>query len=282
MKRKARPLFFLALGLTVTLGGSPCVWAQRSPAPENIYALVNRIEMQRYNWLGYKASVKLNFTTNHGQTATCQGTLTYLRLEEKILLQCYNSNKNTLFVFKTSDLDFELFMPMQKTLYQGNIFDLEFSDDVDSHIKPYDLYRALKPMIIPFGSVRLESRDKLLTTFVVAETRKGETYWGRRVTANEKGDVLLEDYFDADGNPTLAVKREDYKKVSGKGYITKDPVRFPRRIVMRSEKDGTQTEILFIKMDLIEKPISANWKILVPPGTQTLAFPKFQPEAASF
>lgn len=278
MTPKAPALLFSVLFIVQGIAG-PCASAQPLGLTEGVYTVVNKIEMQRYNWLGYKADVKLNFTTRYGQTAACHGDLTYYRLEERMLLQCYNSSKNMLFIFKTNDLDFDMFLPKQKTLYRGNIFDLEYTEAVDSHIKPLDLYRGLKPMLIPYEKVKPDTQDSVLTSFWVEETHRRQTYWGRRVTANAKGDVLSETYYGPDGKATLQVNRTDFKKVSGKGHISRDPLRFPYRIKIQNLKDQTRVELLFIKIEVLQNPSAGNWKIIVPPGTQTMVFPKIQPES---
>jgi len=267
--------FFIAILFLAAPGSLPVQAAQPLTIADGITPLLNKIEMQRYNWLGYKAEIKMRFTTRQGQTAACRGELTYYRLEERLLLQCYNSNKNTLFIFKTNDLDFDLFLPMQKTLYKGNIFDLEFSDNIDSHIKPYDLYRGLKPMLIPFDKVKLESQDKVLTTFLVMDNRHGKNFWGRRAQAETaKGDVLAETYFDPAGQTELLIRRSDFKKVSGRGKISRDPLRFPFRVRLQNYKDNTETEILFLNLEVIKNPPEGDWRIVLPQGTQTMVFPK--------
>ena len=107
--------------------------------------IVKQIEARRASWIAFKAKVMLHFYQEEEEKASCFGRLLYDRLEEKVVLSCVDNRNKLLFTFKTSDRDFELYLPAMKNVYEGNIFSLSDSPEINSHLKPLDLYRALKP-----------------------------------------------------------------------------------------------------------------------------------------
>ncbi len=108
-------------------------------------SLLRLLHNRRGNWIALNGDLSLEFLTPQGKKVTCRAELVYQRLDEKILLKGFNEKNEPLFIFKTSDRNFELYLPLISEFYHGSIFDLEDSPEIQSHLKALDLYRALKP-----------------------------------------------------------------------------------------------------------------------------------------
>lgn len=261
--------------LTVLLFSSPLARAARP----SLDLILHRIEEQRYTWYGFTSAVKLNFKTSMGQIASCTGTLDYQRLNEKLLLSCYTAPDALAFILKTDDDRFSLYLPAQNTLYEGNIFDLEFSEKVDSHIQPMDLYRALKAMPILRETANLESSEGGTTVVGITDLYKGEPFLARRLTADENGNVPEETYLDHTGAAILEIERHDFQKVKGPSMSREiKTILMPRHIFFRNDRQNTETEIYFTDI----KPVQddhRSWRLPLPRGTQVVELPKMKDES---
>lgn len=236
--------------------------------------LIHRIEQQRFSWYGFRAMIKLNFVTAEDRTASCRGQLTYMRLDEKMLLECFNEQNERLFAFKTSDLEFELLMPRQKVLYRGNIFDLENNADVSSHIKAFDLYRAIKPMAIPADRAHLDYSDRNSAAISIRSARHGQSFVSRKLTASPRGDVLSEFYFSPDGTPSVSIFRRDFKQVYSNDTKSGEPIIFPFRIRIENPEESNITEMVFFNIQFLWSIPETLWSLEIPAGTQIMTFPE--------
>jgi hypothetical protein len=139
--------FFLTVPFLFLLSSGPLSWAGTAPGAE-LEGILQKIESRHYRWIAIRADVLLFFAKAGDPNAMCGGELLYQRLDERMLLTCVDARQELIFVFRTFDRRFDLYLPAQNTVYHGSIFDLEDSPDIESHLKARDLYRALKPMAV--------------------------------------------------------------------------------------------------------------------------------------
>lgn len=207
--------------------------AETSSTPD-IATLIERIETRRGTWIGFRSEVSLQFMAPEGQKGTCKGNLLYHRLDEKILLSCFNEKNKPVFYFKTDDSKFQLYLIPHQTVYQGSIFELQSSPAIQSHLQPLDLYRALKPQVLVPSETSLgeEAEDKI----VLRVKKDGKT--ARQLQMTAEGDVVREIYFNEEEKPSVEIQRADLEEVKG----TEPAAAFPRRILIESSKQ-TRTEI---------------------------------------
>ena len=260
-------LIFLTCGL-------PTILAQSVVAPpHSLPEIIRKIENRRGGWIAMKAELSLHFLTSDHNTASCRAELVYQRLEEKILLKGFNAKNDLLFIFKTADRRFELFLPDRKTIYRGNIFELEDSPEIESHLKPLDLYRALKPMAIPLKNASVENWDGETVLLKINGERDGRPYLARRLVATEEGETQVETYYSFEEKPVLTIRRAEFKRV--RSYF------FPHRIKIEDlgvqepglERKPNETVFLFEKIDFMASVPDGEWYFPVEKGTEVSALP---------
>ena len=245
-----------------------------SASQAQVEEVVRQIEKRQGTWVGFQTDLKIYFQSGDKRKASCQGHLAYDRLEEKLLLQCYNDKKNLLFAFKTEDKNFDLYLPGQKSVYSGSIFDLQDSPDIESHLRALDLYRALKTMALPIAKTRIENKDKKTITLTADSMHYKSAYIARKVQASSKGDVFKDIFYGPDGKPETEISRSQFKEVKNgdkKNF-------FPNQVDIRSCKAGTEkcqeTSLVFkkskfvpeIKESELKLPVDADAKKFVSEG----------------
>ena len=217
--------------------------------------------------------IEIQFTSSNGKQAVCQGNLVYHRLDEKILLQCYGTKQHRVFLLKTTDREFELYIPSHRTLYQGNIFALEDSPAIESHLRAWDLYRALKPMVIPSDNTAVASLEGGLTAVTVS--RMGENPGlARDIKVSSEGDILSEVYYGWNGSISLEIQRSEFEKT---GIETSGvPAVYPRNIQIISHKKTsaedkiTETVFSFKNADFLADFAESDFKIPLPENTKVM------------
>ncbi len=262
--------FYLFLGLLTIL---PPLYAS-----QDADTMLRKIEAQRFRWMGVKAEATLTFTTPQGKSASCSGRMTYYRLEEKMLLECFNGSGQTLFIFSTEDDEFELYLAADKTLYRGSIFDLDDSEQFSSHIKPFDLYRALKPMPVLPGQAHVASETPSSTVLNVWGLAQGKPYVKRVFTVTDRGDVPAETYLGEDGEKRLLINREDYREIGSVPHKKKEKVYFPEHIRIENVREKTKTDIAFSSLKPLWNTSGPGWVLQLPEGTRVWDLPRFNPD----
>ena len=226
---------------------------------------VSLIEHRRGTWIAFKADVSLRFSTPAAAQASCRGHLLYKRLDEKILLECFDSAAKSLFIFKTEDKNFQLYLPAQKSIFSGTLFDLEDSPDIESHLKPLDLYRALKPASLSTSEIILRHQEKNLTELKVRSTGMAHVTV-RRLIVTKDGDVINEAYYNSKGKIILKIVRALFKKENN----GREKVSFPRQIKIISYRKKSlapgwdKTGIIFKNISFLPDITDQEFELLLP------------------
>lgn len=168
------------------------------------------------NWTPFAASIELLFYKANGAQSRCSGTLLFDPLRKKLLMDCMDESGLPVFVFKNDDLEFMLYMPGMNQAWFGNMYQLEYSPDFDSHLKPLDLYRAASPE--PFAAEQAISANGVDEGMEIEIAKPYQTiqYMARRIILNKHGQVEHETFFTPDGTATTIIVREKFKKMKNK------------------------------------------------------------------
>lgn len=233
-------IILLALFLLVFNGNAPATTSSSISLPLAPHVL-EQMELRRGVWMGLKADLTLQFVRD-GQSASCQGQLVYDRLREKVSLDCYNLKNELLFNYQTHDEMFELYLPAQNRIVRGNIFELQYDPDLSIHLRPLDLYRALKPMLVEAEQARIsEWQEDSLKINITKET-EGNEYLARSLLVTKKGDVPEEVFYTPAGSPSVKITREDFMEVKMKDLKRKIP--YPRITQILSLEESRKTTLI--------------------------------------
>jgi len=236
--------------------------------PPLLQPILDKIEKRRNGWIAFESKVSLTFLSQNERKGTCEGSLIYHRLDEKLLLQCHEPNGKLAFILKTSDFHFSLYLPMQKTLVEGNIFDLAGSRDIDSFLKARDLYRALKPEVLLKRNTKLVGHEENKTTLEVYGNHLGHGWLKRKMKVNREGDILEEVFYARDKTPITRIKRSSFKKIKTPNLATSRYVFFPKEIEISEEKTGQSSHLLFKDLVFLPNIPSASWEVNIPKDTK--------------
>lgn len=238
--------------------------AMPPPVTPTLAHVVRQIDNQRGAWISLRADLKLNFVSPSQKTASCRGELLYQRLDEKILLRGFNAQGQPLFVFRTMDRQFELYLPSRGTLYRGDIFDLDDSPDIESQLQPLEFYRALKPMAVPLEFSEIEAWNAGTAAVKIIREKHRVRYLARRLLVSKDGQVPLETYYSFEGKPEIEIRRSDYRAVKA----GKEKFMFPHSIAIHSRKNPFSTVLVFEKIQPNPVTDEKAWELAFLPGTQ--------------
>ncbi len=251
--KKTAPFLFLLVLVCLPL---------QAQAP-NLSEIVRKIEAQRGFWIQMQASLRMEFSTPDGKKAFCRADLVYNRLDEKILLKGFNDQNQLLFVFRTDDRNFDLYLPRQNTVFSGTIFDLEDSPEIHSHLKALDLYRSLKPSLID------ETRTQILsdTGDLVQLGIQTNGQLSRSVYTDRNGNTLKEVYYRKDGKPRTLIERNGFETVE---KSAKESFSYPGKIRIESyaERGANETVMLFKSVEFSAGNGSADFNFDLPENTR--------------
>ena len=275
------PPLFILLGLFVFLAPVSSLYGQgdaASPSSAPAPALshwIEKIQTRRGTWTGLKADVTLRFKNAAGDSAACEGTLVYHRLEERILLQCYQKSETqtpyTVFALKTSDREFELYLPAHQTLYKGTIFGLADSPSINSHLRAWDLYRAFKPAAIPSENVTIKTLADGTTLLKVMKIKDEKEWRAREIAVSKDGDLPAEVYFGPTGTPSLKIERSQFEIFSETSSGT-----FPKKIRLTSKRNAAdknsfdKTTFEFKKIQLLSELSENDFEMNLPQNTHVM------------
>ncbi|MDD5671666.1 MAG: hypothetical protein PHN49_08510, partial [Candidatus Omnitrophica bacterium] len=229
--------------------------------------IIREIENRRGQWIAFKAEVQLNFSRGQ-QTASCNGEMVYNRLDEKLLLECSDSKKNVVFAFKAIDRDYQLYLPSRKTVFSGNVFELQDSPEIESHLKPLDLYRALKPLVIPAQNASIETVDQNSVTLRVLGENQRFIYLARRILANRQGDIMREIYYSFQGEPVVTIYRNKFQKSKLADYPNRKNIFYPKEVLIENGSSNRKTLLEFEDVKFYSFLAEQNWDLNVPADTQ--------------
>ncbi len=233
---------FILLGLLILLmkDGTPAT-AESISLP--LAPLVReQIEVRRGVWMGLSADITLQFV-DHGQSASCHGTLTYDRLQEKVTLDCYNLKNKLLFSYQTLDQDFEIYLPAQNKVIKGDIFELQYDPDTHLQLRPLDLYRALKPMLIEEGQAHITDwKEDSLKLNIFKKKDSGSSYLSRSLLVTKQGDITEEIFYTPAEQPSIKITRKDFADNKMKDLKRKVP--YPRVTEILSLEEDRKTTLI--------------------------------------
>ncbi len=236
--------------------------------------LLQQTENRLSGWVTYKAAIQFEFFVADKKMADCQGEVLYRRMDEKLLLQCFDEKKERVFVFKTADMQFQLYLDRAKTLFQGNIFDLEYAPNIDSQLKPLHLYHALKFAYIPRERTEIDTSDQKTKTFRVLAKTPEHTYVSRMFTIDSQGDVPLETYFDLRGNRVVEISRSNFKFSGDVGYLRHEKIFFPEVVTLvdQSAVDKAERKTILHFSNIETEPTlqSTDWISPIPKDAKTV------------
>lgn len=277
MGRASRSLALALFCFSVFALGS-IARAETTPAPE-LEGILQKIESRHFRWIAIRAEILFFFAGSGNASAMCAGELLYQRLDERMILLCANTQKELVFIFRTFDRRFDLYLPAQNTVYHGSIFDLEDSPDIESHLKARDLYRALKPLAIDPRRTKVERSNSLVTQLDVYNPGDPNETLARRLYLTPEGDVRGEIYYGAKGRSVTEIQRYDFKEFRGRSGAY-DSILFPKKITIISPETQKGSAIFFTKVEALDTVDPLDFILRVPPGTKEVFMeeknPRFQ------
>ncbi len=263
---RASRFFFWVVLFVSLLGFSSVSGAEATPNAE-LESILRKIESRHYRWIALRAEVLLFFAKAGDSNAMCGGELLYQRLDERMFLTCVDARQELMFAFRALDRRFDLYLPSQKTVYHGSIFDLEDSPDLSSHLKARDLYRALKPLAVDSRRVKIERNNSLVTSLNVYGREGNEGALVRKLYLTPEGDVRGELFYDSKGRPVTEIQRYDFREFRG-SVGTYDSIIFPKKITITSSEAKKGSAIFFTKITALDTIDPLEFILRVPDGTK--------------
>jgi len=269
---------FLGTGLIFLLSFTFVYGAETVPSTE-LENLLQKIASRHYRWIAIRAEVLLFFAKEGDPNAMCGGELLYQRLDERMFLTCVDTRQELMFIFRTFDRRFDLYLPSQNTVYHGSIFDLEDSPDIESHLKARDLYRALKPMAVDPRRTKIERTNSAITSLDVYGRNEDAETLVRKLYLTPEGDVRGELFYDPKGRPVTEIQRYDFRKLRGP-VGSYDSIIFPKKITLTSPETKKGSAIFFTKVTALDAIDPLEFILRVPDGTKEVFLnekdPRFQ------
>lgn len=253
--------------------------AAAAPDPKALDVILQKIESRHYRWVAIRAEVLLFLAASENSHAMCAGELLYQRLDERMLLPCIDSQKNLVFVFRTLDNRFDLYLPEQNTIYHGSIFDMEDSPDIESHLKPRDLYRALKPLAFDPVRTEIERNDAVRVLLNVYNEKRGKKSLARKLYLAPSGDVLGEVYYGPEGQPLTQIQRYDFREIPAE-VSTYHSIIFPKKITILSPATKKGSALFFANVKALDSVDPLEFILRVPPGTKEVFLDQKNPQFA--
>ena len=239
-----------------------------TPFTPSLAQLIDRIQARQGYWIGFEGELKLEFVTAQNQTASCRGELKYHRFAEKVMLRCFDEHRQLLFAFKTDDRMFEMYLPSSKTLYRGDALDLEDDPEIESHLKPLQLYRALKTAAIPMEQSVIEAWGEHTVTLKIYGKNHNQSYLLRRLLSTMQGDVQQETYYNFKEQAVLTILRSNYRAVKERRMDHTPSMIFPFQIRMETKATGSKTSLRFQKIKPRSFFSNQEWLLEVPSDTK--------------
>lgn len=275
--RIMRSLFGTVL-LSSLLAFSSVSWAETTPDAE-LEGILQKIESRHYRWIAIRANVLLFFAKGEDSSAMCGGELLYQRLDERMFLTCADAQQKLVFIFRTFDRRFDLYLPSQNTVYHGSIFDMEDSPDIESHLKARDLYRALKPMAVDPRRAKVERANSAITSLDVYGRNSTEGMLARKLYLTPEGDVRGELFYNSEGKPVTEIQRYDFQEIRGRaGSYTS--IIFPKKVTITSPETKKGSAIFFTRVTALDAVDPLEFILRVPDRTREVFLNEKDPRFA--
>jgi hypothetical protein len=258
--------FFWAFFLFSALSFASVSLAE-TPSNAELEGILRKIESRHYRWIGIRADVFLFFAKAGDPNAMCGGELLYQRLDERMFLTCADAQQDLIFIFRTFDRRFDLYLPAQNTVYHGSVFDLEDSPDIESHLKARDLYRALKPLAVDTRRTKVERTNSAITSLDVYGRNENEGSLVRKLYLTPEGDVRGELFYNAEGRPVTEVQRYDFREIQGQAG-SYGSIIFPKKITILSPETKKGSAIFFSRVTALDAVDPLEFVLRVPIGTK--------------
>ncbi len=236
----------------------------------DVAPIIRQIELRRGNWTAMRADLSLVFVTEFGQSASCQARLVYERLDEQLLLHCRNPSGKLLFTFRTQDRFFSLYLVDQNRVYEGDILDLQNNPEIESHLRPLDLYRALKPITMAEGETLVESVGANWVTLQIWRQSATNQYLSRRLFVSPEGDVLKENFYQPDQMPSMTIERSEFYRFFSPVRDFREPVIYPRRILVESAEPSRSVLLLFEEIRFFSLLDQQDWSLGAPSNAEVV------------
>jgi len=261
-------LLFSVLGLLMPAAAP----ADEAPDPSaEIKELISKMEARTNGWIAFRSPIAMEFTSG-AQTGACRGEALYDRFRDRLKITCSDDRGKLLFAFRSTDQNFELYLKRASSVYRGNIFALEHSPDIESHLSPLALYRSLKFCAVPAEQAEIEAQSAHGTALQVWSDPGDARYVLRRITADPDGNVPEETWYHPDGVLAAHILRSDYRPLKDSDRLSDAPVYLPHRIELRTRKDGFAPEkitlLTFQSIDLLPGVDEKDWQSLWPDSTR--------------
>ncbi len=277
--RALRSFFLIFLFLSL-LNFSAVARAETAPSAE-LEGLLQKIASRHYRWIAIRADVLLFFAKEGDPNAMCGGELLYQRLDERMFLTCVDARQELMFVFRTLDRRFDLYLPAQNTVYHGSIFDLEDSPDIESHLKARDLYRALKPMAVDPRRTKVERTNSAITSLDVYGRKEDEGKLERKLYLTPEGDVRGELFYDSKERPVTEIQRYDFREL--RGHVgSYDSIIFPKKVTISSPETKKGSAIFFTRVTALDTIDPLDFILRIPPGTKEIFLDEKDPRFSKF
>jgi len=276
--RASRSLFWIFLCISL-LAFAPCGKAAVTPDAE-LEGILQKIASRHYRWIAIRSDVLLFFAKAGDPNAMCGGELLYQRLDERMFLTCVDARQELMFIFRTFDRRFDLYLPSQNTVYHGSVFDLEDSPDIESHLKARDLYRALKPMAVDPRRAKIERTNSAITSLDVYGRNDDEGALVRKLYLTPEGDVRGELFYNAEARPVTEIQRYDFRELRGQAG-SYDSVIFPKKITITSPETKKGSAIFFTHVKALDTIDPLDFILRTPPGTKEVFLDEKDPRFAA-
>lgn len=216
------------------------------------------------NWTPFAASIELEFYKHDALKSTCSGNILFDPFKKKLLMECFGKLGQPVFVFRNDDIRFLLYLPGMRHAWQGDMFQLEYSTEFDSHLKPLDLYRAISPE--PFSENQVIGAYGVSDGLELEIEKPYETirYLARRMILNEHSQVENETFLTPDQSISTVVIREKFKKLKNKIDPVNSRFFYAEQTTVTHPETGDKTILKIKKVTLHPAFPDTAWVLSMP------------------
>lgn len=224
----------------------------------------NAAYFKNKNWTPFAASIELSFYKQDILKSSCTGALLFDPLQKKLLMECFGALEKPVFVFRNDDLNFLVYLPGMGQAWQGDMFQLEYSPEFDSHLKPLDLYRAVSPEAFSENQVAAANGMSDGMELEIVKPYQSSNYLARRIILDDNGQVENETFFAPDGAATTVVIRDGFKKIKNKMDAVNSRFYYAEQTTVTHPENGDKTILRMKNITLHERFPDDAWVVSMP------------------